>query len=198
MNAKWMIFAMVVAAPVLVAAGCSTYSQRVEGPVMGTVEVYPGPANSAINAHTIMVSINGKDKPLSDLYDDATLVILSDTPCVANTVGLSRSASWLPPNVSVLEVSTGPETCGEANECAMSRGDAGKRIVSLCDSRDLLRKTYGVGPGPIILLLDRDGAVRSRGLLSDFDFLRLRAEDLARQAAVDRESLMNDYSGFPY
>jgi hypothetical protein len=187
MDAKWIIAAVVAAVPVMLAAGCSTAMERPEGPIAGTVVGYAEPTVGPVDAGRIMVSIDGKEKSLSSLFSDATLLILSDEPCVANRGMIVASSNWLDSNVAVVEVSTAPGSCDKERQCVFARGDYGKRIVGLCDTQDVIRKAFDVHPETTILVLDSAGRVSDYGTLADYDSLRLKAENLARSTVIERE-----------
>jgi hypothetical protein len=210
MVTKLLIAALSFVLPLSLAAGCSSTADRVSSTMsaepgeaaagseatVGTVVGYAPEAQSGpADITDVLVLIDGKEKQFVSLFDDATLVILSDIPCIGDQSDIVKTSSWLDPNVAIIEVSTEPGSCTEEHECAMSRGEEGKRVVALCDMSDVIRKTYCLEGDTSILLLDRDGYVQNYGSLKDYDYLRTKAEELARKAILDRERVLSGIAG---
>jgi hypothetical protein len=187
MDLKWIMTVVVIGMPAMVAVGCSTAMEK-SYPIdaaplsnFGTVEPYTEETVAVpIRADSVMIRIGGDEKPLASLFDKATILVLSDQPCISENSKVGPTSDWADPDVAILEVTSDPAKCSLTRDCAAARGGSENRITSLCDSSDAIRRVYNVGPGTVVLVLNRSGHVAASGPLSDYDSLREQANSLAR------------------
>jgi len=178
---------MVVAGLVLVVgAGVALAAMH---PIIGTVTgqketgvLYSG------GAKAILIDVAGRQRTLASFFGDATILVLTDKPCLAADTDVVKASRILPDDVAIIEVSTTHEGCDAQKQCAVGRGDKGRYLVSLCDPKGTIRQFYGSRVPDAALVLDESGALRFAGTLKDFGWLAAKAKDLAEQARTDRAS----------
>lgn len=139
-------------------------------------------------ARTILIDVAGKERTLQSFFDDATVLVLTDKPCMANDTEVVKASRILPNDIAMIEVSTTHEGCDAQKQCAVGRGEGGRYLVSLCDPKGMIRQHYGVRVPNAALVLDEDGNLRFAGTLKDFGTLAAKAKELAEQARTDRAS----------
>ena len=99
-------------------------------------------------------------------------------------------------DVAIIEVAGPADTCAAHETCVLARGENVGNLISLCDAEGLLRRMYRVQTPTAVLVLDEDGYVQSSGLLTDFEYYRLRAQNVARQAERNRRELLSGGARF--
>jgi hypothetical protein len=189
MKATIFIITLVAALSVLLAAGCGTAQIRT-GPAYGDVIGYqPSPSIFQTAAGNVHVTIDGQEQTLLHALDDATLVVFLNEPCGPDNAQILESSNWLDWDVTIIVVSA-PGTCETHNACIRQSEKPVGRVISLCDSQNVLRNLYGVRSGGGVLLLDQDGLVTNSGTLAQFDALRMTSQVVAQKARVDRQQLL--------
>lgn len=176
-------------------AGCG--HSMIVGPMVGTVVGYePKAVVAKKGPGAILVESAGQTRTLFSLYNDATILVFTDQPCLDANSDVVRSASWVGRDVSIIEVA-GPADNGAAHEqCALARGDTVGNLISLCDPAGLLRQLYRVQTPTAVLVLDEDGFVQTSGPLAGFEYYRILAQNVALQAERDRRELLHGSSRF--
>jgi len=176
-------------------AGCS--HSMIVGPMVGTVVGYePKTVVAKKGPGAILVESEGQPRTLFSLYNDATILVFTDQPCLDANSDVVRSASWVGRDVSIIEVAGPADNCAAHEQCALARGDTVGNLISLCDPAGLLRQLYRVQTPTAVLVLDEDGFVQTSGTLADFEYYRLRAQNVARQAERNRRELLYGGSRF--
>ncbi len=138
MKATSFIIAVVAALPMLLAAGCGTAQIRT-GPAYGEVVDYQAqPAMFQTAAGSVMVDIDGQKQTLLHALDDATLLVFLDKPCESADAELLKSSAWLDWDATIIVVSA-PGTCDAHNACVQRYDKPVGRVISLCDSQNILR-----------------------------------------------------------
>jgi hypothetical protein len=189
MKATVAILTMVAAIPVFLAAGCGAAQIRT-GPAFGEVVGYRAqPTIFQTAAGSVRVTIDGEEQTLLHALDDATLVVFLDKPCGEDNDQILKSSNWIDWDVTIIMVSA-PGTCDAHNACVQQYDKPVGRVISLCDSQNILRNLYGVRPEGGVLLLDQDGLVTNSGTLAQFDALRMTSQVVAQRARVDRQQLL--------
>jgi hypothetical protein len=185
--------AVAVAAALVAAAGCS--QSMVYEPVTGTVTGIEKPGPFSLSGGDLKVETAGGRRSLKSLFNDATILVFTDSPCMPADTRLVRSEGYLDADVSIIEIASTGAACDVVRQCAADRGDFG-RISSLCDPHGLARAYYGAGQDGAVVLVDIDGAVHSVGTLKDADYFLFRANRLAWEVERDREQRLYGDRGF--
>ena len=179
-----MLMAAALAATVL-AAGCG--QAMVQGPVVGRVLGFDeSDALLTADTRSVQIDVRGGVRSLASLYNDATILVFTERPCLPADADPIRAASQVGRGITIIEISGPADGCDAQWQCATHRMPAAGNVVSLCDARGLLRGAFHVGWSETVLVLDDRGNVRDYGPLEDFQYMRLTAETLAREAAADR------------
>jgi phytoene dehydrogenase-like protein len=97
-------------------------------------------------------------------------------------------------DVTVIEVASPRGGCAAQRECTSARGEKGADVISLCDPEGVVRAWYNASANAV-LVLDWDGFVRNYGELKDYDYYRMQAEGIARDAAKYRFGLFHGGGG---
>jgi hypothetical protein len=139
-------------------------------------------------AKAILVDVAGKERMLKSFLDDATILVLTDKPCMGADTDVVEASRILPNDVAMIEVSTTHEGCDAQKQCAIGRGEKGRYLVSLCDPKGMIRQFYGARVPNAALVLDENGDLRYAGTLKEFGALAAKAKELAEQARKDRAS----------
>jgi hypothetical protein len=189
MKAASYVVATATAISLLLAIGCSTAQIRT-GPAYGEVVGYKAPPSIfQTAAGNVLVNIDGQPQTLLHALDDATLLVFLDKPCESADAQILKSSVWLDWDVTVIVVSA-PGTCEAHNTCVQQHNEPIGRVISLCDSQNILRSLYGVRPEGGVLLLDQDGLVTNSGTLAQYDALRMTSLVVAQKARTDRQQLL--------
>jgi len=189
------LIAAVAGILLLSVAGCN--HSMIAGPLVGTVVGYePKAVIAKKGARAILVESAGQTRTLFSLYNDATILVFTDQPCLDANSDVVRSASCVGRDVSIIEVAGPADNRAAHEKCALARGDTVGNLISLCDPEGLLRRLYRVQTPTAVLVLDEDGFVRTSGPLADFEYYRLLAQHVARQAERDRLELLHGGSRF--
>jgi hypothetical protein len=185
---KLPIVIAIAAGLAILAAGCQGSYVRTQ-PSFG--EVTGGEGSWTILGKPylgdVTVRVGDRNVRLFEVYDDATILVFTNEACSGANAHILKASAWLDPNVALIEVSNDPTACRARQECIGERPNGVGNIVSLCDSGDVLRSLYRTSAADAVLVLDDEGSVRFAGTTRDFDYLRLAAEDLARQDRADRQ-----------
>jgi hypothetical protein len=188
MNATGLILA-VIAISIVLAAGCGAAQVRDE-PLFGEVISHQPGVTGYMAAQVVKVNVDGQEQPLSRLFSNATLLVFLDKPCGTAQTRVMKASSRVNYDVTVIAVSSSPDQCAAEKSCVFGYGQAVGRLISLCDSENVLRNVYSVGPDGGVLLLDDVGFIISHGTLNQFDELRMRSQGVARDAQVDADDLI--------
>jgi hypothetical protein len=171
-------------------AGCN--HSMIVGPLVGTVVGYePKAVVAKKGPGAILVESEGQTRTLFSLYNDATILVFSDQPCLGANSDVVRSASWVGRDVAIIEVAGPADNGGAHEQCALARGDTVGNLISLCDPAGLLRQLYRVQTPTAVLVLDEDGFVQTSGALTDFEYYRLLAQNVALRAERNRRELLH-------
>jgi hypothetical protein len=186
-SARWILAA--VALPILVVAGCK--SETKSAPQFGAVIGYAVEGVSPrAGPEAIRVDMGGKRQSLKSLYNDATILVVTNDTCLMPDSAPVRTSQWIDYRIPIIEVSSSHEGCPSVRQCLAARGEAGRHMVSLCDPLGFVRSSYGVTGPTAVLVLDDDGYVVAAGTLKDFDYLRTRATAQAEMDRKDRDALL--------
>lgn len=191
MDAKRKTLIAALAGILLVSvAGCN--HSMIVGPLVGTVVDYkPKAVVAKKGARAIQVESAGQTRTLFSLYNDATILVFTDQPCLDANSDVVRSASWVGRDVSIIEVAGLADNCAAHEKCVLARGNHVGNLISLCDPAGLLRQLYRVQTPTAVLVLDEDGFVQTSGPLADFEYYRIVAQNVALQAERNRRELLH-------
>jgi hypothetical protein len=188
-----LILAILLAAPLVIAAGCATQARS--EPTFGEVTGYQPGVVGYLTARVVTVNIDGQEQAASNLYNYATLLVFLDKPCSPESREILKSSTWLDSAVTIIMVTSAPEDCAAEKQCIQGFDQPVGHVVALCDPQQALRGVYGVRAKNAVLLLDEVGFVTDHGTLSQYDALRVYSENVARQARVDEYDLLRGGAG---